>query len=36
MTMGDTARYRKSYSLGLDGLKSSGDVRYAFNASNTL
>ena len=30
MVVGDMVRYRRSSSLGLDGLRSDGDAKYAF------
>ena len=36
VSVGDTARYRKSSLSGLDGLRSGGDTGYAFNSSNAL
>ena len=36
MAVGDTAKYRRSSSSGLDGLRSNGDARYAFNSSNAF
>ena len=36
MTVGDTAKHRKSSSSGLDELRSGGDARYAFNFSNSF
>ena len=34
--MGDTAKYRKSSSSGLDGLRSGGDAKYAFISLNAF
>ena len=34
--VGDTAKYRKNSSSSLDGLRSGGDARYAFNSSNAF
>ena len=36
VSVGDTARYRKSSLSGLDGLRSGRDTGYAFNSSNAL